>query len=101
PHGARDTQQVPITSGQTEVNIKLQLPTTKSFERYRLELLSGQCRIHVQTLDSKPDEGPSCLRYPSSNLLTHQRYEMKLRSIASNGSPGEPTTYAFTVKKEP
>jgi len=22
PHGARDTQQVPITSGQTEVNIK-------------------------------------------------------------------------------
>src|SRR6185369_1813348 len=83
PHGARDTQQVPITSGQTEVNIKLQLPTTKSFERYRFELLSGQCRIHVQTLDSKPDEelGRVVLLTLAASLLTHQRYEISYAAL--------------------
>lgn len=97
------TKQVTITSEQTEVNLKLPLPTTKNYERYRLELLSGRRRIHVQTLDSKPDEELGrvvFVRLPAS-LLTHQHYEMKLRGIASNGSPGEPTTYSFTVKKKP
>lgn len=99
--GTGQTNQVPITSGQTEVNLKLPLPTTKNYERYRLELLSGQRRIHVQTLDSKPDEEMGRVVFVTLpvSLLTHQRYEMKLRGIASNGSPGEPTTYSFAVKK--
>ena len=101
--GTGQTNQVPITSGQTEVNLKLPLPTTKNYERYRLELLSGQRRIYVQTLDSKPDEEMGRVVFVTLpvSLLTHQRYEMKLRGIASNGSHGEPTTYSFTVKKEP
>jgi len=101
--GTGQTNQVPISSGQTEVNLKLPLPTTKNYERYGFELLNGQRRIHVQTLDSKLDEEMGRVVFVTLpvSLLTHQRYEMKLRGIASNGSPGEPTTYAFTVKKEP
>lgn len=101
--GTGQPNQVTIKSEQIEIYLKLPLPTTKNYERYRLELLSGPSRIHVQTLDSKPDEefGRVVFVTLPVSLLTHQHYEMKLRGIARDGSPGEPTTYSFTVKKEP
>ena len=100
--GTGQTNQVPITSGQTEVNLKLPLPATKNYERYRLELLSGQRRIQVQTIDSRPDEALGRVVFVafSAKLFTQIRYEIKLRGFAADGTSGELDTYLFTVKRE-
>jgi hypothetical protein len=100
--GGGQTNQVTIKSGQTDVDLKLPLPATENHERYRLELLSRQRRIQVQTLDSRRDELGRVVfvRFPAT-LLTQKRYEMKLRGINTDGRPGEITSYFFTVRRQP
>jgi hypothetical protein len=97
------TNTVRITSEQTQVTLRLPLSTTKDYERYRLELFSGQRRIHVQTLGPKPDEAFGRVVYVtfSARLFTQTLYEIKLRGFAGTGTAGGLDTYFFTVQREP
>jgi hypothetical protein len=98
--GTGQTNQVTIKSEQTEINLKLPLPTTKNYESYRLEILSGQRRIQIQTLDSRLDElGRVVFVRIPVRLLTQKRYEIKLRGINTDGRPAEPIPYSFTVRR--
>ncbi len=101
--GEGQTNQVVIKSEQRDVILKLPLTTTKDYQRYHLELLSGQRRVRSQILSSQIDEE---LRRPvifislPARVLTQRRYEIKLRGITADRHQDQLEPYSFTVRKE-
>ena len=100
--GGGQIKEVVIASKQKNVSLKLLLSTTKDYERYHLELLSRQRRVHAQILSSQIDEEsgrPIIFITLPTNLLTQRRYEIKLRGITTDGRQ-DITSYFFTIRKD-
>jgi hypothetical protein len=101
--GGGQIKEVVIASEQKSVSLKLLLSTTKDYERYHLELMGRQRRVHAQILSSQIDEEsgrPIIFITLPTNLLTQRRYEIKLRGITADGRYDQLDSYLFTVRKE-
>ena len=100
--GGEAIKEVIIASKQKNVSLKLPLTSTKDYERYHIELLSSQRRVHAEILSSQIDEESGrriiLLSLPT-NLLTQRRYEIKLRGITADGRYDQLDSYLFTVRK--
>jgi hypothetical protein len=100
--GSGQTNEVTISSTAKNVLLKMPLVTVRDYDKYRLELRDGGRVLLVRNLKVSIDQELGrivSLRIPVQ-LFKQRNYEMRLRGINIDGSFGEPTTFAFTVKKQ-
>ena len=99
--GSGQTNEVTIPAGAKNVLLKIPVVTVKNYEKYHFELLGDGRVLVVHNLnvgvDEKLERMVSVLL--PTKLFKEQSYEIRLRGITTDGRPGEPTTYSFTVKK--
>jgi hypothetical protein len=99
--GSAQTKEVTIPAATKNVLLTMPVVTVRNYSRYHLELLDAGRVLVVRKLNvgSNPELGRIVsLEFPAK-LLEQKNYEIRLRGINTDGSPGELTTYAFSVKK--